>query len=183
MPSIEQRSLYAQELKQCSDCKEILPFAAFNQRIEGGKEYCTAKCKTCAHLHYMKRRHLIREHNRQYNLGVPVGTYNFLIAEFGAQCSMCGTKDPGGQGQKNGQFHIDHDHESGRVRGLLCNNCNVGIGMLQHSAKLLLAGIEYLARPGYTVDELVSFLGDTRRSRRGGKSQLTSQLSAEDLGL
>lgn len=44
----------------------------------------------------------------------------------------------------DGDYDIDHDHETGKVRGLLCHSCNTGIGILQESPALLIRAAEYL---------------------------------------
>jgi hypothetical protein len=71
---------------------------------------------------------------------------------------ICGTDDPGGTGSNNRQFSIDHDHNTGEIRGLLCNNCNVGIGMLQHDPQLLACAIHYLGLEGYTIEKIKELL-------------------------
>ena len=43
-------------------------------------------------------------------------------------------------------FDVDHCHESGQVRGLLCTNCNMGLGKFKHNIKWLIAAIEYLVK-------------------------------------
>lgn len=42
------------------------------------------------------------------------------------------------------KFHIDHSHQTGKVRGLLCNNCNMGLGLFKDNEQFLLKAIEYL---------------------------------------
>jgi hypothetical protein len=74
---------------------------------------------------------------------VPLGTYDRLFAEQNGKCANCRTDKPGGNGKR---FHLDHDHETGRIRGLLCTNCNTGIGQFKDDADLLKAAIEYLAK-------------------------------------
>jgi len=60
------------------------------------------------------------------------------------RCAICGVIPTKVSNRLHDGFHIDHCHVSGRVRGLLCGNCNTGIGMLKDSEKNLLAAIEYL---------------------------------------
>lgn len=58
----------------------------------------------------------------------------FFVSQAG-QCAMC---------PKTLNLHVDHDHKTGKVRGLLCNTCNRGLGMLNDDANLLSKGIIYL---------------------------------------
>jgi hypothetical protein len=44
------------------------------------------------------------------------------------------------------RLHVDHDHVTGKVRGLLCNTCNVALGALQDSEELLIKAAGYIAR-------------------------------------
>lgn len=136
----------------------MLPFEAFNKRTDGGKQTCVTYCKQCEREKYLENKDEIREIRRRQRIGVPIGTYNYLVAEYGAECAICKTKNPGGTSKESGQFHIDHDHETGAIRGLLCGTCNVGIGMLKHDTQLLLSAIKYLARQGHSIEELRNFL-------------------------
>lgn len=82
---------------------------------------------------------------RQYHLmnkyGMTQDDYDaILVAQDGA-CAICGTSEPGGG---NAYFHIDHDHETGAIRGLLCKSCNLGIGHARESVDILMAMAAYL---------------------------------------
>ena len=71
-----------------------------------------------------------------------------LVATMGEACEICGTT-ASGRTSKNGKvnrLHIDHDHETGDVRGLLCHHCNLGIGNLKDDLSLLRKAIDYLER-------------------------------------
>jgi len=60
-----------------------------------------------------------------------------LIAQSG-RCAICLSTF------EEGTFSIDHFHDTGIVRGLLCNNCNNGLGRFNDSPSLLIAAAEYL---------------------------------------
>lgn len=58
-------------------------------------------------------------------------------------CAICGTNKPYG---RTNEFVVDHCHETGKVRGLLCHPCNSGIGMFKDNASLLEKAISYLLK-------------------------------------
>jgi len=64
-----------------------------------------------------------------------------LAAQEGA-CAICKVTAPGGQGT----FHVDHDHKTGAIRGLLCHHCNTALGKFKDSPILLETAIAYLAK-------------------------------------
>jgi hypothetical protein len=57
-------------------------------------------------------------------------------------CAICGKPENGPQ------LCVDHDHESGKLRGFLCHQCNIGIGMFGDSPGRLAAAADYLRRMG-----------------------------------
>jgi hypothetical protein len=65
-----------------------------------------------------------------------------MLKDQGGCCAICGTDTPG----TSGIFAVDHDHKTGKVRGLLCRSCNVGIGNLGDDPKRLKEAIRYLTR-------------------------------------
>lgn len=58
------------------------------------------------------------------------------------RCKICGVRE---EQAPRGRLAVDHDHETGRIRGLLCNNCNAGLGQFKDNPELLAAAITYLA--------------------------------------
>lgn len=152
----DNRVLVALRHKKCARCKVTKPYNEFYMR-DGGR-YVTSMCIDCSKEYYEENKDHIREMRRKQRLGLPLGTYNYLLGVYGAKCGICGTTEPVGTGSNNKQFSIDHDHRTGLVRGLLCTNCNVGIGMLQHRASLLKSAIEYLSREGHSVEEISSLI-------------------------
>lgn len=61
---------------------------------------------------------------RQY--GMTLEDYNMLLASQAGSCAACGADVT--DGGRNA--HVDHDHTTGRVRGILCHSCNVSLGLL-----------------------------------------------------
>jgi hypothetical protein len=57
------------------------------------------------------------------------------------KCAICGSTDPA---RKDGDWDVDHDHATGKVRGLLCHHCNIVIGSAQDNIDTLKAAIVYL---------------------------------------
>lgn len=66
-----------------------------------------------------------RSNKYQVRYGITVEDYDALFSKQGGMCAICGTTKSGKQGQ---HFAIDHDHSTGRVRGLLCIKCNGWLG-------------------------------------------------------
>lgn len=73
--------------------------------------------------------------------GLTPETYNELLLAQGSACAICGTKEPGGNGNK---FVIDHCHKTGKTRGLLCTKCNSGLGMFEDDVGAMAVAIAYL---------------------------------------
>lgn len=78
--------------------------------------------------------------------GLKPGQYETLLAAQGGGCAICGRTDPGGRGL----FHVDHDHANNCVRGLLCQRCNMGLGLFNDNSTVLANAIRYL-RPGFNL--------------------------------
>ena len=73
-----------------------------------------------------------------------------MHAEQGGVCAVCRKPETARNYRTGGTLAlaVDHCHETGVVRGLLCGNCNKGIGGLMHDRELLLAAINYLDGAG-----------------------------------
>ena len=74
--------------------------------------------------------------------GIGVDEYNLLLESQDYGCAICGSKETGSHHTK--YFSVDHDHKTGKVRGLLCFHCNTGIGSLQDDPNLLSKALDYL---------------------------------------
>lgn len=92
-----------------------------------------------------KYRVYFRNNYLQKTYGITSDQYEQMFEQVGGKCEICsGPPDIKMHGIT--RLAIDHDHKTGAVRGLLCNNCNVGIGLIGDTEEHLLAAIEYLRR-------------------------------------
>lgn len=92
---------------------------------------------------------VLRAMDRARNLrryGISPTAYDGLMASQNGCCAICHLP-PEGRG-KGGKLHVDHDHETGRVRGLLCGLCNTALGGFQDNTDNLLAAVRYLQAAG-----------------------------------
>lgn len=69
--------------------------------------------------------------------------YRAMYEAQGGKCACCGTDEPGPRGKR---LHVDHDHTTGKVRGLVCHHCNLGIGHLGDSLEGVERAVAYLRR-------------------------------------
>lgn len=136
--------------KTCTGCKSEKPATnEFFGRHRGDR--LNPRCKACRCAEEAERRFgklaadpdwRSKESERQQ--WGQTGVYDALVARQGERCAICGTDEPGAG---NRRLAIDHDHETGEVRGLLCSNCNMGMGQLGDSIDRLVAAAAYLMAP------------------------------------
>ena len=86
-----------------------------------------------------------REYERNYHLqrryGISSEQYDEMLKRQDHKCKICGSENPKGNGNR---FAVDHCHSSNRVRGLLCQECNQGLGKFNDDISLLSRAITYL---------------------------------------
>lgn len=86
----------------------------------------------------IKRTQLLNSH------GLTDAGYQLLLEKQGYVCAICRLQNPRHNGEHQ-HLLVDHDHATGRVRGLLCNPCNRGLGLLKDDPSRLASAIRYLA--------------------------------------
>jgi DNA repair exonuclease SbcCD ATPase subunit len=84
----------------------------------------------------------IKDLNLRANYGLTYDSYIQMLAEQNGKCKICGRSDSGHVNSK--WLAVDHDHATGKIRGLLCQPCNRGIGLLRDCPDTLAAAIIYL---------------------------------------
>ena len=81
-----------------------------------------------------------KELKRLYNMSLY--DYNRLLKEQDGKCAICKTENA--HTTRANHFHVDHCHETGRIRGLLCHHCNHLLGHAKDNIQILLNTIRYL---------------------------------------
>ena len=76
----------------------------------------------------------------EYLYGINIEQYNDLFDAQNGRCAICGIH----QSELDKKLYVDHDHNTGVVRGLLCQKCNSALGMFCDSLDLLQSAFEYL---------------------------------------
>mgnify|MGYP001591133168 CR=1 FL=1 len=91
-----------------------------------------------------------RGYQLKYKFGITIDDYNRMLTDQGGKCAICnGDNYVRKKGTNSGEevcmsLSVDHDHQTGKVRGLLCNACNTALGKLIDDPALFKKTIEYL---------------------------------------
>lgn len=78
--------------------------------------------------------------------GITLEDYDKMLVEQKEKCCICDKH----QSELNKLLHVDHDHKSGKIRWLLCGDCNLALGMFKDDEILLTNAIKYLRKNGQT---------------------------------
>lgn len=90
----------------------------------------------------MRLRSRQSERNRKLRkYGFTPETYELALKEQDYKCAICRTDN-----NNNRDWHVDHDHQTGQTRGILCHHCNLMLGNARDNPSVLSAGILYLER-------------------------------------
>lgn len=108
-----------------------------------------------------KRRDIERDAHLRRTFGITQADYEELLAQQGGGCGICGRK-PG-----KISLHVDHDHETGEIRGLLCVGCNNALGQFHDDPMLLERASDYVSSETWPFVAALE-LADVARTRAGG---------------
>jgi hypothetical protein len=146
----------ANETQVCTKCKLEQSTDQFYYNSEKANKltsWCRACCRGYYHTEHgrattekyrksaqgrenakaQSRRVVLKRHN------ITQEFFDSLIEEQDNKCAICGTELQAGY-----RTHIDHNHSTGSVRGLLCSKCNTGLGLFREDKQILLNAVSYL---------------------------------------
>lgn len=135
----------------CNKCNK-------NRKPEEFYPYRLSECKYCTGARtandYIRRRDAgdgqeqARRHawHLRTTFGITTERFEALLANQNGHCALCSKDKPGGQGA----WHVDHDHATGTIRGLLCARCNQLLGVWEKNRPWFDGADMYLANPPAT---------------------------------
>lgn len=98
-----------------------------------------------------KRNRTAKKNGRlRLEFGITLEDYNRILEKQGGGCAICGATRTGVKepGKAEHSLYVDHNHETGEVRGILCSRCNFGLGQFQDNPELLMKAVDYLLTNG-----------------------------------
>ena len=125
--------------RRCPDCGEVKALEEFPRNKNGSKgrgSYCKP-CHNARGVASKQRSGGFQEYHRRHRYGMAVGEFDEMLREQGGLCALCGERPA---------EHVDHDHLFGHVRGILCFNCNGGLGQFKDRVDIMAKAIDYLER-------------------------------------
>lgn len=131
-------AIFLLETKRCPDCgieKSLTEFPRNKNSRDGRHAYC----KPCHNARGKESKQRLHGGSRHYHLlrryGIGAKQVEAMIRAQGGRCAICKSEPA---------MHVDHDHETGLIRGVLCFGCNGGLGQFRDDATTLARAIEYL---------------------------------------
>lgn len=133
-------------MKICKECNQDLPLESYS-KDNLYKDKLHIRCKLCksrkAKEAYRKNPERWRGYILKKKYGISYEMYELILKNQNYKCAICLTDSP--KRTNNGALWVvDHDHNTGQVRGVLCNTCNLGLGYFHDSTENLSNAIEYL---------------------------------------
>ena len=139
------------QIKICSVCKTEKNTLEFH-KSKTGKYGVRADCIICHRIinkaRYYKNNNKILQRNRRLKLvyGISHVTYTKILNQQNNKCAICLREETFKLKGNTIKLAVDHCHDTGKIRGLLCLFCNRGIGLLKEDVSILNNAIKYLEK-------------------------------------
>lgn len=131
-------------MKLCKGCQNNLPDNKFSitDKKKGTLRSLCIKCSNEKDIerYHRERKEESRNKHLKRNFGITLEEYDALLEKQDNHCEIC-PRTPEENGRR---LCVDHDHKTGKVRGLLCTPCNTLLGQANDNEDILLKAIQYL---------------------------------------
>ena len=152
--TLDARANRINDLKYCPKCKQTKDIKEFyktkhnkgraSQCIECSKDIRRNIPKKQIHGYYMNRKEKQWENKLIRNFGINATEYYKLLKQQNNKCAIC--KNEYKEGNK--KLAVDHCHKTGKIRGLLCSNCNPALGFLKEDLNIIKNLVRYIKNKG-----------------------------------
>ena len=124
--------------KQCSTCREVKFISCFHFNAKGKYGRCFP-CRSCRKKQYKPpARKAVHRKNIKVRYGLSLEQYEQLVNSQSGCCGICK--------ERMEPVCVDHCHDTGKVRGLLCRNCNSALGKFKDSPETLRSAADYIEK-------------------------------------
>ena len=137
----EKEKAYAKAYRE-KNKEEIKAYA------KASKEKNREKIKAYNKAYCEKNKERKKANQLKRSFGIGLHEYNLMLTEQKGKCACCGIH----QNELTMSFAVDHDHDTGLIRGLLCGNCNTAIGKLGDNIEGLMKALNYLEKHELTKE-------------------------------
>ena len=120
--------------KQCARCKSIKSLEHYGSNRQR-KDSLQLYCKSCI-------RKARFESHLKYTYNLKLEDYNKMLEDQNYKCNICGSSNS--STSQHDRLVVDHNHKTGKIRGLLCDKCNRALGLFCDSKELLEKAIQHL---------------------------------------
>ena len=145
-------------MKRCSKClidKCTSEFGKKQSNKDGLQGYCKQCVRLNSRIHYSNNKEAKaiqarkwakanpdsrRSTRLKFNYGIDLDKYNQLFQNQKGRCKICERH----RDILSSNLNVDHNHNTGKIRGLLCNQCNQAIGLLKEDVSIILKAAEYV---------------------------------------
>jgi hypothetical protein len=130
-------------IRRCSQCREEKTLSEFykdRNRKYGVGYICKSCTPTCRERHKKWRKanpEKFLAYKLQYHYNITLEDWKKQLEEQDGKCFICDEKE---------NLAVDHCHDTGRFRGILCKKCNSGLGFFKDNEALLVKAVEYIRR-------------------------------------
>ncbi len=138
------------QTKYCPQCKKELSAEEFGKNksaYDGLQAYCKKHHYEIVKENRVKNWGSLKEYRLRYRHGISMEQYEQMLEEQKHLCAIC-QKYPA-KNLKN-PWHVDHDHATGKVRGILCHSCNTALGNFNDDPEILQRALDYLQGENWT---------------------------------
>lgn len=141
--------------KKCPCCGEVKPTTEFARyKSQKGKFGFNSYCKVCVNKKSKKYsidnpekcKRTYRNSRLKKLYGLTIEDVGIILKNQNYKCAICGQEISLFGSSKKLTAHVDHDHKTGKIRGLLCQECNIGLGKFRDNTEYLLGALSYLKK-------------------------------------